>query len=70
MVKYQVAILLVEDNSYDAGMTIHALQKANLASKLVHANLDDFEVNPVLYRKFYATFFSGVLIPFYEPIVW
>lgn len=36
MDKHQVEILLVEDNPYDAEMTIRALKKVNLANKLVH----------------------------------
>jgi len=32
----EVEILLVEDNQYDAEMTIRALKKVNLANKLVH----------------------------------
>lgn len=32
----EVEILLVEDNVYDAEMTIRALKKVNLANKLVH----------------------------------
>jgi two-component system response regulator len=32
----EIDILLVEDNSSDAGMTIRALSKNNLASKLLH----------------------------------
>lgn len=33
---YEVEILLIEDNPYDAEMTIRALKKNNLANKLVH----------------------------------
>jgi two-component system, response regulator len=34
----QVEILLVEDNPDDAGLTIHALKKHNLANNLLHLN--------------------------------
>jgi two-component system, response regulator len=34
----QVEILLVEDNPDDAGLTIHALKKYNLANHLLHLN--------------------------------
>ena len=33
---YEAEILLVEDNIYDAELTIRALKKNNLANKLVH----------------------------------
>ena len=34
--KYGIEILLVEDNSSDAEMTIDALKKSNLANRLLH----------------------------------
>lgn len=36
MTNQEVEILLVEDNMYDAEMTIRSLQKVSLANKLVH----------------------------------
>ena len=36
MHNHEIEILIVEDNRYDAELTIRALQKQNLANKLIH----------------------------------
>jgi two-component system, response regulator len=41
----EVEILLVEDNVYDAEMTIRALKKVNLANKLVHLQDGEEAIN-------------------------
>jgi two-component system response regulator len=41
----EVEILLVEDNQYDAEMTIRALKKVNLANKLVHLHDGEEAIN-------------------------
>lgn len=41
----EVEILLVEDNIYDAEMTIRALKKVNLANKLVHLQDGEEAIN-------------------------
>lgn len=46
----EVEILLVEDNMYDAEMTIRALKKVNLANKLVHLH-DGQEAIDFLFGK-------------------
>jgi CheY-like chemotaxis protein len=38
MVEPEVEILIVEDNPYDADLAIRALQRNNLANKIVHLN--------------------------------
>jgi two-component system response regulator len=42
---HEVEILLVEDNPYDAEMTIRALKKVNLANKLVHLKDGEEAIN-------------------------
>jgi two-component system response regulator len=42
---HEVEILLVEDNPYDAEMTIRALKKVNLANKLVHLQDGEEAIN-------------------------
>ncbi|SRR6266700_348352 len=49
-----VEILLVEDNQYDAEMTIRALKKVNLANKLVHLNDGEVAVNFIFALKEYS----------------
>jgi two-component system response regulator len=46
----EVEILLVEDNMYDAEMTVRALKKVNLANKLVHLH-DGQEAIDFLFGK-------------------
>jgi two-component system response regulator len=50
MINMEVEILLVEDNMYDAEMTVRALKKVNLANKLVHLH-DGQEAIDFLFGK-------------------
>ena len=47
---YKIEILLVEDNIYDAEMTIRALKKINLANKLIHVK-DGAEALDFIFSK-------------------
>src|SRR5215468_310474 len=47
----EVEILLVEDNQYDAEMTIRALKKVNLANKLVHLQDGEEAINFLFGKK-------------------
>jgi two-component system response regulator len=47
---YKIEILLVEDNVYDAEMTIRALKKINLANKLIHVK-DGAEALDFIFAK-------------------
>jgi two-component system response regulator len=47
----EVEILLVEDNPYDAEMTIRALKKVNLANKLVHLQNGEEAINFLFGKK-------------------
>ncbi len=50
----EVEILLVEDNIYDAEMTVRALKKVNLANKLVHLQDGEEAINFLFGREQYA----------------
>ena len=50
----EVEILLVEDNVYDAEMTIRALKKVNLANKLVHLQDGEEAINFLFGREQYT----------------
>lgn len=50
----EVEILLVEDNVYDAEMTIRALKKVNLANKLVHLQDGEEAINFLFGKEQYA----------------
>lgn len=50
----EVEILLVEDNVYDAEMTVRALKKVNLANKLVHLQDGEEAINFLFGREQYA----------------
>jgi two-component system response regulator len=50
----EVEILLVEDNVYDAEMTIRALKRVNLANKLVHLHDGEEAINFLFGKEQYA----------------
>ena len=50
----EVEILLVEDNVYDAEMTIRALKKVNLANKLVHLQNGEDALNFLFGKEQFA----------------
>ena len=50
----EVEILLVEDNIYDAEMTIRALKKVNLANKLVHLQDGEEAINFLFGKEQFA----------------
>lgn len=50
----EVEILLVEDNVYDAEMTIRALKRVNLANKLVHLQDGEEAINFLFGKEQYA----------------
>lgn len=50
----EVEILLVEDNVYDAEMTIRALKKVNLANKLVHLQDGEEAINFLFGKEQFA----------------
>jgi two-component system response regulator len=50
----EVEILLVEDNIYDAEMTIRALKKVNLANKLVHLKDGEEAINFLFGKEQFA----------------
>ncbi len=50
----EVEILLVEDNIYDAEMTVRALKTVNLANKLVHLQDGEEAINFLFGREQYA----------------
>jgi two-component system response regulator len=54
MINMEVEILLVEDNMYDAEMTVRALKKVNLANKLVHLQDGEEAINFLFGREQYA----------------
>jgi two-component system response regulator len=50
----EVEILLVEDNVYDAEMTIRALKRVNLANKLVHLQDGEEAINFLFGKEQFA----------------
>jgi two-component system response regulator len=54
MINMEVEILLVEDNMYDAEMTIRALKKVNLSNKLVHVQDGEEAINFLFGKEQYA----------------
>lgn len=50
----EVEILLVEDNQYDAEMTVRALKKVNLANKLVHLKDGEEAINFLFGKEQFA----------------
>jgi two-component system response regulator len=50
----EVEILLVEDNMYDAEMTVRALKRVNLANKLVHLQDGEEAINFLFGREQYT----------------
>lgn len=54
MNNHEVEILLVEDNVYDAEMTIRALKKVNLANKLIHLHNGEDALNFLFGREQFA----------------